>query len=150
MKHIFIIVLLVSAFSGQIAAVDKKTNQRQKQTPELKEIEAARSEAIKKGDLKKLDEIYADDFRGVAANGRVVSKTELMRIFKNNDPSIVFTTEELEVKTLDEKNAVVTGLLTGKTASGETISSSRFMHVYSKRNKRWQFVAGQATLVSRQ
>ena len=44
---------------------------------ELLRVESARSEAIGRNDLKTLDEIYADDFAGVAGTGQLVTKQEL-------------------------------------------------------------------------
>jgi hypothetical protein len=36
--------------------------------------------------MKALDEIYADNFSGIAGSGQVISKEQLMSVFKRNDP----------------------------------------------------------------
>src|ERR1044071_8112804 len=64
---------------------------------ELRRIEEARSQAIKQGDLKTLDGIYADDFNGIVANARVLNKAELFEIFKATDPQFVDGEDELRI-----------------------------------------------------
>jgi ketosteroid isomerase-like protein len=150
-RRFLVISLLIIAASlfAQGQTVGEKQKRPSKEEQELRQIEIARSQAIKQGDMKTLDRIYADDFSGVAASGRVVNKAQLMEIFKANDPRLTFTTDEVGVRLFGE-TAVVTGRLTGKTPDGEIIGSSRFMHVYVKQQGRWQFVAGQSTNIPKQ
>lgn len=111
---------------------------------EVGQVETSRTQAIKAGDMKMLDKIYADDFAGVASGGRAVNKPQLMEVFKNVDPRVNFTTDDLKVRLFGEA-AVVTGRVTGKTQAGEVVSAFSFLHVYVKREGRWQMVAGQST-----
>jgi ketosteroid isomerase-like protein len=113
------------------------------------QIEAARTLAIKQGNMKALEEIYADDFTGVASGGRAVTKAQLMQVFKNVDPRVTFTTDDLKVRVLNE-TAVATGRITGKTSGGEVVSAFTYLHVYAKRNGRWQMVTGQSTNIPQQ
>lgn len=146
MKRV-VVVFLMLASASFLARAQKNGSSKAEQ--ELRELEAARSQAIKQGDMKTLDRIYADDFAGVAASGQVVNKEQLMQVFKANDPRLVFTTDDIGVR-LFGKTAVITGRLTARTTDGTTVGSSRFMHVYVKRQGRWQFVAGQSTNVAKQ
>lgn len=145
MKHIVIaIALLACSFTPAMGRANNQSNKSSSRSEtELRQIEADRSKAIKAKDIATLDRIYAEDFSGVAASGRVVNKSQLFEVFKNTDPRLTFTVSELNVRVFRE-TAVVTGRLTA-TIETRPLNISRFMHVYVKRRGRWQFVAGQAT-----
>jgi len=116
---------------------------------ELKQIEETRRQAIKNGDEKTLDQIYADDFSAIAGSGQIVNKQQLLAVFKRNDPSITFTTDEISVRVFGSMVLFV-GRLTGRNAQGQVISASRFTHVFLNRDGRWQCVAGQSTPLPKQ
>ena len=113
---------------------------------ELRRIEEARSRAIKAGDMKALDRIYADDFTGIIGNGRVLDKAQLFEIFKATDPRAVFATDELRVRVYNDA-AVMTGRLTAQKPDGTTLYASRFSHFFVKQHGEWRMVAGQSTLI---
>lgn len=113
---------------------------------EVMQIENARTLAIKQGNTKLLEEIYADDFTGVSSGGRAVTKAQLMQLFKNVDPRVTFATDALKVRVLGG-TATAAGRITGKTQTGEVVSAFTYLHVYEKRNGRWQMVTGQSTNV---
>lgn len=115
---------------------------------ELKQIEETRRRAIKDGDEKTLDQIYADDFTAIAGNGQIINKKQLMAVFKRNDPSIAFTTDEITVRTFGN-TALFVARLTGRSSNGEVVSSSRFTHVFVKRSGKWKCVSGQSTPLPR-
>jgi ketosteroid isomerase-like protein len=111
---------------------------------ELLRVESARSDAIRRNDLKLLDEIYADDFAGVAGTGQLVTKSQLLEFFKKADPSLRFTTSEVSARAFGDTGVVV-GRLAGRREDGSLVSEARFLHVYARRGGRWRFVAGQST-----
>ena len=113
---------------------------------ELLTIEQKRSAAIVRHDMEFLGKLYADDFRGVTATGLEVDKARLMEVFKLDDPNTKFAVDEMRARVF-ENTAVITGRLTGRTAAGELISQSKFVHVYSKQNGQWRIIAGQGTPV---
>jgi ketosteroid isomerase-like protein len=113
---------------------------------ELLRIESARSEAIQRADLKTLDDIYADDFVGVAGTGQLVTKQQLFGFFKAADSTLRFTTSEVFARVLGD-GGVVVGRLAGRREDGSLISEARFLHVYVRRDGRLRFVAGQSTPV---
>lgn len=133
----------VHGLFGQSLAKNETTN---KEAEELLNIERKRSEAIAKHNTKFLDQLYAEDFRGVTATGYQVDKAKLMKVFKLDDPRVKFTLDDLSPRVFKD-TGIVTGQLTGKTVDGEIISQPRFIHVYMKRDGRWQMVAGQGTLI---
>ncbi|HEY7214514.1 MAG TPA: DUF4440 domain-containing protein [Thermoanaerobaculia bacterium] len=114
----------------------------------LIELERRRSQAIWVTDLNTLDGIYADDFRGLLANGRFVNKAELFEVFKTQDPALRFTIEELDARVLGD-TAVTHGKITGRTPQGEIVILSKFTHVLVWRDGRWQVVEGANTPLPR-
>ena len=132
-------LLVLALILGLFVAVGARSE-------ELTSLELARSEAIRTGDLETLGRIYADDFQGVTTTGVVVDKAKLMSVFKSVDPRVAYTNGDIRVQVIGEV-ALVSGLVTGR-AGGEVVSSFRYLHVYVKREGRWQLSAGQSTNVS--
>ncbi len=135
---IFLVLIL------SLTAAYSQTAKRTKVENLLKQIEETRREAIKHGDFKTLETIYADDFTGIVGNGQIISREQLFAVFRRNNPEIIFTTDEIAVRVY-QKTAIFSGRLTGKTADGKTVSASRFTHFFVRREGRWQCVYGQST-----
>lgn len=106
-------------------------------------------EAGLRGDTAVLERILADDFMG-ATPTEVATKAQSIATSKTNAPNITnatYTADEYTVRFLDKNTAVMThravekGLDKGK----EYTDQHRSIHVWVKRNGRWQVVASQAT-----
>ena len=111
-------------------------------------LEQARSAAIAAHDTATLRRIYAEEFRGVTGIGYPVDFARLLDVFSRDDPSTVFTIDEIAVRTLAEDVAMLTARLTTRRRdNGEVLAQSRFLHVYVLRDGRWQIVAAQGTAV---
>jgi ketosteroid isomerase-like protein len=110
-------------------------------------FEQVRSAAIARHDTATLRTMYADEFRGVAANGLEVDRERLLGVFLLDDPASVFTIDEIAVRSLDRAGttAVWTARLTTNGRGGEIVAQSRFVHVYVRRDGRWQILVGQGT-----
>ena len=143
MCALFMSAGFVPSLFGQTSSKREITNN---EAEKLLNIERKLSEAIAKRDTKLLDQIYADDFRGLTSYGYETDKAKLMQVFKEDDSKIKFTIDDLLTRVFKD-TAIVTGRHTGKTADGEVVSRSRFIHVYMKRSGRWQMVAGQGTSI---
>jgi len=142
MKRFFAVVLLLTtAFAAAQSQTVNKTSEAER---ELRAIEEARREAIKNGDMKTLDAIYADDFSAIAGNGQIINKQQLFAVFKRSDPQIAFTTDEISVRVF-KKTAVFTGRLIGRAADGKIVAASRFTHFFVRRGGHWRCVHGQST-----
>ncbi|HEX6707212.1 MAG TPA: nuclear transport factor 2 family protein [Albitalea sp.] len=115
----------------------------------LLRFEQARSAAISRHDTAALRQMYATEFRGVTALGFAVDRERLLDVFGREDPSTVFTIDELAVRVLGtgHDTAVLTGRLTTKKRSGEMVGQSRFLHACVLRDGRWQILFGQGTRV---
>jgi ketosteroid isomerase-like protein len=131
------VAILAAGAAGQEAA-------RPSPEDELLRTEAARSEAIRNGDMKLLDAIYSDDFTGVAGTGQLVTKKQLFEIFARVDPTVRFTTSETSARVFGDAG-VVSGRLAGRREDGTLVSEARFMHLFVRRDGRYRFVAGQST-----
>jgi ketosteroid isomerase-like protein len=141
MKKVLGIVLFLSL--GVTAATSQTTKQN-KVEKDLRQIEESRREAIKNGDFKTLDRIYADDFSGIAGSGQIINKEQLFAVFRRNNPEVIFSTDEISVRVF-KKTAIFSGRLTAKTADGKTVGASRFTHFFVRRDGRWQCIYGQST-----
>jgi hypothetical protein len=106
-------------------------------------------EAGLRGDSAVLERILADDFIGNSPTG-VATKAQNIAEAKTNAPNITnatYVADEYTVRFLDPNTAVMThhavekGLNKGK----EYNDQHRSMHVWVKRDGRWQVVASQAT-----
>lgn len=62
---------------------------------ELRAIEESRRAAIQSQDFSVLEKIYAPTFVAVAGNGQVIDRATLFGVFKRNDPSPKFSTDEI-------------------------------------------------------
>jgi hypothetical protein len=143
-------LLALSAYA-QTDFVDPDTSAWTEPERALLQLEKTRSAAIARHDLDALRRMYADEFRGVTATGYPVDRERLMEVFKRDDPSTVFTIDEIAVRILGQARdtAVFTGRLTTKKRDGgEVLSQSRFIHVYVLRDGRWQMLYGQGTRLS--
>ena len=116
---------------------------------ELISLDKSWGEAGLHGDSAVLERILADDFIGNSPTG-VATKAQNIAEAKTNAPNITnatYVADEYTVRFLDPNTAVMThravekGLNKGK----EYNDQHRSMHVWVKRDGRWQVVASQAT-----
>ena len=116
---------------------------------ELIAIDKQWGDAGLKGDSAVLESILADDFIGNSPTG-VATKAQNIAEAKTNAANITnatYVADEYTVRFLDPNTAVMThravekGLNKGKEYSDQHLS----MHVWVKRDGRWQVVASQAT-----
>ena len=116
---------------------------------ELIALDKSWGDAGLKGDSAVLERILADDFIGNSPIG-VATKAQNIAEAKTNAPDITnatYVADEYTVRFLDPNTAVMThravekGLNKGK----EYNDQHRSMHVWVKRDGRWQVVASQAT-----
>lgn len=117
---------------------------------QLIQMELNRSKAIAAHDTITLNKMYADDFEGVTATGFPVTKAILLEVFKRDNPDVIFTNSDHEVKVINKKTAVLTGKLVGKTRDNTTVHESVYLHVLTKKNGRWQIIRGQGTTTLKQ
>jgi hypothetical protein len=160
MKRVLgILILTVAAFSTALGQTpEKKIDQKSQPVgekvsstveQELISLDKQWGEAGLKGDTALLEGILADDFMGASGTG-VLNKAQSIAEAKSNAPNITnatYVADEYTVRFIDPNTAVMThsavekGLDKGK----EYTDQHRSMHVWVKRNGRWQVVASQTT-----
>jgi hypothetical protein len=116
---------------------------------ELIAIDKQWGDAGLKGDSAVLERILADDFIGNSPTG-VATKAQNIAEAKTNAPNITnatYVADEYTVRFLDPNTAVMTHRATekGLNKGKEYNDQHRSIHVWVKRDGRWQVVASQAT-----
>ena len=149
MKHLPVVLalLLLTFIPNHFRDCAQAQNRISKAERQLRLIEEDRRKAIKDGDIQTLDRIYAHDFSAIAASGQIITKEQLFTVFRRNDPTLEFTTDEISVRIFGN-TAIFRGRLIGKSKDGQVRLASRFTHVFVKRDGRWQCVAGQSTAIA--
>ncbi|HEV2828508.1 MAG TPA: DUF4440 domain-containing protein [Pyrinomonadaceae bacterium] len=116
---------------------------------ELIALDKSWGDAGLKGDSAVLESILADDFIGNSPIG-VATKAQNIAEAKTNAANITnatYVADEYTVRFLDPNTAVMTHRATekGLNKGKEYNDQHRSMHVWVKRDGRWQVVASQAT-----
>ena len=119
----------------------------QKTQQDLITMELNRSKAIAGHDSVALDKMYANEFKGVTATGFQVDKFTLMQVFKRDNPNTIFINDGHKANLIDKKTAILTGKLTAKDQSGKILAQSLYVHVLVWRDRRWQILHGQGTML---
>jgi hypothetical protein len=160
-KLLGVMALTIFALSislGQTQTTEKKTDKSKPAgekvsssiaEQELISLDKEWGEAGLRGDSAVLERILADDFIGNSPTG-VATKAENIAEAKTNAPNITnatYVADEYRVRFLDSNTAVMThsALEKGLNKGKEYTDQHRSMHVWVKRDGRWQVVASQAT-----
>jgi hypothetical protein len=99
-----------------------------------------------------LDQILADEFRSIDANGEWSTKPEELEYVRLNRPSyesLSFTVQRLDV--FENGTAIVagTGTITRADAAGRYVLQYQSSNMFIKRDGRWQAVASHVSGVKR-
>lgn len=132
-------------------AMGEKVGATSSAEQELIKLDKEWGEAGLRGDAAVLEGILADDFMGVSPTG-IATKAQSIAEAKTNAANITNATyiaDQYTVRFLDPNTAVMThsALEKGLDKGKEYTDQHRSMHVWVKRNGRWQVVASQATPV---
>jgi hypothetical protein len=131
--------------AGQTAITLPDTTNYPAQAREILALEVKRSAAIAAHDTAWLATLYAADFRGVLAGGRLVDRPALFRVFNFDAPELRFTIDELVVRDFGS-SAIAMGRLR-TLRGGEVVGASRYLHSYVRRGAQWWIVAAAGSLV---
>ncbi len=118
---------------------------------EVMKAEDARNQALPKGDVAALEQIYADDLVYTNATGALLTKKQHLAELKGR--ALHFTSfkhDDVQV-TVHGNTGIVTGISTSGVEYKGTVSNSprRFLNVYSKQDGRWLCVAHMETPVTK-
>jgi ketosteroid isomerase-like protein len=113
----------------------------------LRAVEDQRREAIRIQDFGTLGRIYAPEFVAVSGNGQVIDRTQLFQMFAKGSSAQKFSTDEIKVLDLGE-TAIFIGRLVARAPTGDITFTTRFSHVFVKRDGVWWCVSGQSTPIA--
>jgi ketosteroid isomerase-like protein len=114
---------------------------------EVIQAERAWVEAHRRLDIAALEQLMADEYRHIQADGKVVDKAADLASYQTGDRFWEFAeSDEYDVQ-LHGQTAVLIGRWRAKGINaGERFDyAARFISVYVKRDGRWQMVAAQST-----
>ena len=127
---------------------EKRTDDEQ----QVRQLEHEWIEAFLQGDTATLDRILADDFIFTDPDGKLLTKAEWIADVTSGELSFEsIHIDDLQVRMYGDA-AVANGRVTVKAQSKEGGFDGHYCYtdMYVKRGGRWQAVAEQATLMSRQ
>ena len=150
-----LVVVAVSArtapaqvLASRVAFTLPDTNRLDPIGRELIQLERVRNQAIVAHDTTALRRMYAPEFRAVAAMGAIIDRRTILAGYSHDNPRWTFKIDELNARALDPSRTAA--ILTARLRTfqnGALAVASRYVHVYAKRDGRWQIVAAQATFV---
>jgi ketosteroid isomerase-like protein len=112
----------------------------------LKQLEQDYGDAIMAVDLDRIDQIVADDWRGVGNSGRVANKENVLEFVRSRKSKLEsFELGPRDVKVLGDDVAVVQASVSERrTVAGATTSLTVvYLDVWMKRGNRWVLVRSQ-------
>jgi ketosteroid isomerase-like protein len=145
-KQLLHVVAVIAAFSGIAAA------QRAKLTPEQQVLatDDRRIQALRRGDTKPLEEIYADDYTLVTATGEIRTKADQLRELKSGELRYErFRTLERIVRMYGDVAIVLSRQDDVIVLRGQRIvaGEQRVTRVYKRMGGKWRVIATHATLM---
>jgi ketosteroid isomerase-like protein len=121
---------------------------------EIRNIDREEASAVLATDLPTLEKFWADDFTVNGPNNQILKgKTNALELVKSGVLDYASFEREQESVLLYSDIAIIMGLETVKPKgnspfAGQTLRR-RFTNIWMKQNDRWQLVARQATIISR-
>ena len=101
-------------------------------------------------DLPTLEEILAEDYVQIRADGEVIGKAEAMQSYRSGNRRWDLAQSDQHRLRVYGDVAILVGRWTGRGVNdGEPFDyRARFMAIYVRRDKRWQLAADQSTPLS--
>jgi len=121
---------------------------------EIRKIDREESTAVLATDLSTLEKFWWDDFTVNGPNNQIVKgKTNILELVKSGVIAYTSFEREHEAVLLYGDTAILMGLEIVKPKgnspfAGQTLHR-RFTNIWTKQNGRWQLIARQATIISR-
>ena len=142
MKRILASILLVLAWALAMPAAAQSDPGF---LAEMQRLEESRNVAIRATDFGVLDRLYSEDFLGVVAGGRTVSRDDLFAIFRRAGGGFGPVDSRILSARRDGNFAFVVGRIAIQPPGGGRASASVFLHVFKRVGDEWRMVSGSAT-----
>jgi uncharacterized protein (TIGR02246 family) len=149
MRQFVMITALACGLSAvSPTAIPKRPGLRPSAEAAVRAVDQAREKAILEHDAAALARIYADDYVVTDYHGQVSGKAERLAAVRSGHLHfIALSMEDVRVR-LFETVAILTSTDLMQESAVTPAQRARFLRVYVFRDRRWQMVASQATLVS--
>ena len=144
MKRILYAAAIIAILIIAGVAQDKKSDGASKAEQEIAELNREWADAIVKGDMARLDRLFANDMTVVSGNGAMRGKAGEMDDLRPTADikTYFFNTEDVKIRVYGD-SAVVTGHAKWRiNLKGRDIDNERrYTSVFVKKDGRWQIVA---------
>jgi ketosteroid isomerase-like protein len=149
-RRMFVFMLGISAFFGIAGSASRSATPPENAKEEVLKADEVRNDALQKGDVAALEQIYSDDLVYANASGARLTKAQHLADIKAR--KLIFRSfkhEDVDA-TVHGDTGVVTGISKSVVEYQGTVSSSnrRFMNVFVKKDSRWLCVAHFETNIS--
>jgi ketosteroid isomerase-like protein len=148
MKHLCLSAMLLLAFAVLVSGQEKSPSKTSKEAEQVVATDREWANAMVRGDMSKLDQIFSDDLFVTSGNGTIRGKAgELDDVKPTPDiKTYFFNTDELRVRVYKDA-AVLTGRARWRiNYKGRDVDNERrYTSVYVKDKGRWRMVALQLT-----
>jgi hypothetical protein len=114
----------------------------------LKQLEQDYGDAIREGNLERIDQIMAEDWRGVGNSGRVANKESALEFVKSGKSKLEwFEIGPRDVQVLSDDVAVVqASVKERRNVAGVTTNITiAYLDVWVKRDNRWVLLRSQTS-----
>jgi ketosteroid isomerase-like protein len=150
-RRSIVIALCAVSFFGLARWTMKNAAAAEDLKAEVLKAEAARNEALPKGDVAALEKIYADDLAYANATGAMLTKEQHLAQVKARTLHFVsFQHSDVQVHIVGD-TGIVTGISTSAVSYNGKVSTHprRFMNVYVKTDGRWLCAAHMETPITK-
>jgi ketosteroid isomerase-like protein len=147
MKTLGIVCSLALASTLLLAQAAKSAGAEQA----LKDIETKWAAAYLKGDAAAIGEYLADDFVSVSAEGKVMSRADVLSEAKKSQVTRS-AVSDMRVRVLDADAAIISGVWSGAgsdPAGKKFETSNRWTDVFVKKDGKWKCVSSQSTTITK-
>jgi ketosteroid isomerase-like protein len=141
---ILILLVLVAAASSAIAVECPKNQSRTEAA--LIELEQNWAAALSRKDADSVACMVASEFEDAGVDGSLHTRSQMLEHIPQRRPGANHLSEMRAH--VDGNSGFVRGLNTVEDASGKVVARVRFTDVFIYRDRRWQALAGQETLVA--
>jgi len=141
MKTLFAPILFVLSTTPVLAAPPQPSNDPT-EVKAIKQLEQDMGEAMVRGDLAKLSEIYADDFATVGSSGKVFTKKDLMADFESFHSRLEsFENGPIDVQVFGNVAVAHGGVSEKRLRGGKDVSGNYvWMDLLENRSGKWVVV----------
>jgi ketosteroid isomerase-like protein len=142
MKRLIGSILAACVCVGMVWADSPQPSQDPSVISTIKQIEQKMGDAMVRGDMAALDQIYAEDFVTIGSSGKVITKKDLLADFEgNHDKLVSFENGPMDVQVFGNVAVVHAGVTEKRLRDGKDVSGEfAWMDLLERRGGKWVVV----------